>query len=76
MSAAVVVVLLTATVAGLVFAAGAGLFALIVIPIGIGVAIWLALAGGTGRTAADVAREVNGPELMGPGGADDPDADR
>lgn len=73
MTAAAVVLLAAAVVAGILFTAGAGLFALIVIPVGIAVAAWLALAGGSGRTMSDVSREVDTPEMFGPGGPDDPD---
>lgn len=73
MTSAVIVLAITGVAVGIVAAAGAGLFALILVPIGIGVAIWLAVTGGTGRTATDVAHEASNPDLLGPGGADDPD---
>ena len=72
MTAAFVVLLLTAVVVGIVALAGAGLFALVIVPIGIAVAIWLALAGRAGTTPRDVATEANQGEFLGPGGPDDP----
>ncbi len=75
MTAAVVILLAGAVLTGILAVAGAGLFALIVIPIALAVAGWLALAGGTGRTPSGVAREADSKqELLGPGGPDDPDA--
>jgi hypothetical protein len=77
MTAVIVVLVLTGIVAGLVAAIGAGLFALIVVPVGLAIAIWLALAGGTGTGPREVARrEASKPELLGPGGPDDPTSDR
>jgi hypothetical protein len=77
MTAVIVVLVLTGIAAGLVAAAGAGLFALILVPVGLAVAVWLALAGGTRTGPREVARrEASKPELLGPGGPDDPTADR
>ncbi len=73
MSAVIVVLLLTAVLAGLMAAIGLGLFALIVVPIGIAVAVWLALAGRSETGPRDMAsREPPQGELLGPGGPDDP----
>lgn len=73
MTAIVVVLVLTAVLAGVVTAIGAGLFALIVIPIGIGVAVWLALAGGSRTRPREVARRgADQGDFLGPGGPDDP----
>jgi hypothetical protein len=73
---AVIAVVATAVVAGVLFAAGAGLFALLFIPIGLAVAGWFVVSAGSGRTPSDVAREASSPELLGPGGPDDPTSDR
>ena len=74
MTAVVVILVMTAVVAGIVVVAGAGLFALIVIPIGIALAIWLALAGRSGTGPREVAaRDAPQGEFLGPGGPDDPD---
>ena len=73
MNAAVVVVVLTGVAVGIVAVAGAGLFALILIPIGLAVAAWLAFAGGSRSGPRDVAtREAPHGEFLGPGGPDDP----
>ncbi len=73
MTAIVVILVLTAVVAGLVALIGGGLFALIVIPVGLAAAVWLALAGGSRTSTRDVAsREAPQGELFGPGGPDDP----
>ena len=73
MTAVVVILVLTAIAAGIVTVAGAGLFALILGPIGIAVAVWLALAGGSRTGPGEVAqREAPQTEFLGPGGPDDP----
>ncbi len=75
MIAVLVVLVLTGVVAGMVALIGGGLFALIVVPVGIAVAVWLALAGGTRTGPRDVAgREAPQGEFLGPGGPDDPNA--
>ena len=73
MLAAVVVLVAAAVLAGIIAFAGGGFFALIVIPIGIAVAVWLALSGASSRSTADIARDVDSPSMMGPGGPDDPE---
>ncbi len=73
MTAIIVILVATAIVAGMVALIGGGLFALIVVPIGIAVAVWLALAGGSGTRTRDVAtRDAPQGEFFGPGGPDDP----
>ena len=73
MTAVVVVLVLTGVLAGVVALAGAGLFALIVVPLGVGIAIWLALAGSSRTRPSSVAsREPPQGEFLGPGGPDDP----
>lgn len=73
MTAIIVVLILTAVLAGIVAAIGLGLFSLIVVAAGIAVAVWLALAGGSGTSTRDIARRGSERgDLLGPGGPDDP----
>ncbi len=73
MVAIVVILVVTAIVAGLITLLGGGLLALIVVPIGIAVAVWMGLAGSSGTRTKDVAsREPPQGDLLGPGGQDDP----
>lgn len=72
MTAVVVILVLTGIVTGILFVAGLGLFALVLIPIGIAVAVWLGLTSARGKTATDVARRESDQEFLGPGGPDDP----
>ena len=73
MTAVVVILVLTGILTGVVALAGAGLFALIVIPIGLALAIWLAVTGASRRAPSELAqREAPQGELLGPGGPDDP----
>jgi hypothetical protein len=74
MTAVVVILVLTGIVTGILFVAGLGLFALILVPIGIAVAVWLGLTSARGKTATDVARRESDQEFLGPGGPDDPTA--
>ena len=71
----VLLVLLIATV-GLVFAPGLALFAVVPGLLLLAYAAWMALSFATGRTPATEVRRSGrrGPELLGPGGPDDPDA--
>ena len=72
MTAAVAVILATFVAAGIVAFAGGGLFALILIPIGIAVGVWLAFASASGRGTRDLTRKAeSSQEFLGPGGPDD-----
>jgi hypothetical protein len=74
-TAILVVLVLTGVVAGMIALIGGGLFALIIVPVGIAVAVWLALAGSRGTRPSEVAsREAPQNEFLGPGGPDDPNA--
>jgi hypothetical protein len=70
----VVILLLIATVA-IGFVPGLALFAIIPGILLVAYAVWLLLASTSGRTpgAAVRSRGSRGPELLGPGGPDDPD---
>lgn len=73
MTAVLVVLILTGVVAGMIALIGGGLFALIVVPIGIAVAVWLALAGSARTRPSEIAsRDAPQGEFLGPGGPDDP----
>jgi hypothetical protein len=73
MTAIILVLILAAVFAGVLAAAGGGLFSLIVIGLGIAIAVWLGLAGGSKTDTRDVARRGSERgELLGPGGPDDP----
>jgi hypothetical protein len=71
-TAAVVVILAAFVLAGIVAVAGGGLFALIVLPLGIAVGVWLAFTAASGRSTRDLTREAeSNQEFLGPGGPDD-----
>ena len=72
MTSVVVILVLTGIVTGILFVAGLGLFALLLIPIGIAVAVWLGMTAARGKTATDLARRESDQEFLGPGGPDDP----
>lgn len=62
--------------AGLLFALGTPLFGgLLLLLLLVGFVVWLVLLATSRRTASGAVREVGGdrPELLGPGGPDDPD---
>jgi hypothetical protein len=68
----VVILVLTGIVTAIAAAIGLGLFALILVPIGIAAAVWLGLTSARGKTATDVASRESDQEFLGPGGPDDP----
>ena len=70
MPAALVVLVAAAVFTGIAAFAGGGLFALIILPIGIAVAVWLALAGREARGSSEIASDPDRPSLHG---ADSPD---
>ncbi len=74
MTSVVVILVVTGIVTGILFVAGLGLFALLLIPVGIAIAVWLGLTSARGKTATDVARRESDQEFLGPGGPDDPTA--
>ena len=69
----IVLFLLVALV--IAFALAPGLGPLVIIPavLAVAVAIWLIAALARGQTPGRAARRVDTPELLGPGGPDDPD---
>lgn len=74
MSAIVVTLVVAAILFGIAAAIGGPLLGLLVlVPVVIGGGAWIVLAGRSGATPATVVREAEGPELLGPGGPDDPD---
>jgi hypothetical protein len=63
-------------VAGLTVVLGIGWLALVPALIALGIVAWGGLTVASGRTPASELRQVEKPELLGPGGPDDPDRDR
>ncbi|HEU5372465.1 MAG TPA: hypothetical protein VFU51_08770 [Gaiellaceae bacterium] len=68
--------LLLLIVAGLTAVLGVGWLALIPALVAIGVVAWGGLTVASGRTPASELRKTQKPELLGPGGQDDPDRNR
>jgi hypothetical protein len=58
------------------FTIGLGPLAIVPAVIAVGAAIWLLVALARGQTPGRVARRADTPELLGPGGPDDPDRGR
>ncbi len=63
-------------VAGLTVVLGIGWLALVPALIALGIVAWGGLTVASGRIPASELRQVEKPELLGPGGPDDPDRDR
>ncbi len=72
MVAVVVIVFVTAVMVGIIAALGAGLLALLVIPLGLAAAGWFVVAARTGTGPRELARRESSQELLDPGGPDDP----
>ena len=73
MAAIIVVLVLAAVFAGVAAVAGGALFSLIILAVGIAIAVWLGLAGGSGMRTRDVAKRGSEQgDFLGPGGPDDP----
>lgn len=69
----IVVFVLAALAIAFTLALGLGPLAIIPAVIAVAVVIWLLMAISRGRTPAGAARRTSRPELLGPGGPDDPD---
>jgi hypothetical protein len=67
--------LLLLLVAGLTAVLGIGWFAVFPALVALAIAGWGGLTVASGRTPASELRDVEKPELLGPGGPDDPDRD-
>jgi len=65
--------LLLLLVAGLTAVLGVGWLALLPLLVALAVLAWGGLTVASGRTPASEIRRVDQPELLGPGGPDDPD---
>ena len=65
--------LLLLLVAGLTAVLGVGWLALLPLLVALAVLAWGGLTVASGRTPASEIRRVDRPELLGPGGPDDPD---
>jgi hypothetical protein len=72
-TAIILIVVAAAVIIGLSLAFGGPLIgAIIAAVVIVGIIVWLVAASGSGRTPSEVTREVPEPELLGPGGPDDP----
>ena len=73
-----IVVLVVLVALALAFALALGLGPLAIVPavVAVGVLIWLVTGLARGQTPGRAARRTERPELLGPGGPDDPDARR
>jgi hypothetical protein len=69
----VVLFVLVALAVAFTLAIGFGPLAILPIVLAVGVLIWFFAAGASGRTPAQAVRRRQRPELLGPGGPDDPD---
>ena len=68
--------LLLLLVAGLTAVLGVGWFAVFPALVALGIVAWGGLTVASGRTPASELRKAEKPDLLGPGGQDDPDRDR
>jgi hypothetical protein len=74
-TAIILIAILAAAVVGVSIAFGGPLIGAILAVVAIvGGIVWFLAAGGSGRTAGEVAREAPDQEFLGPGGPDDPRA--
>jgi len=76
MITAIVLFILVALTIAFAFTLGLGPLAIVPAVIAVGVAIWLIVALARGQTPGRIARRADTPELLGPGGPDDPDRGR
>jgi multisubunit Na+/H+ antiporter MnhB subunit len=72
----IVIGVLLALTIGLFFAPGVGLIALVPLAVAVIVAGWFLLAFVGGDSPSRAVRRTQKPELLGPGGPDDPDRAR
>jgi len=68
--------LLLLLVVGFSAVLGIGWIAILPALVALGIVAWGGLTVASGRTPASELREVDEPELLGPGGQDDPDRNR
>jgi hypothetical protein len=68
--------LLLLLVAGLTAVIGVGWIAILPALLALGIVAWGGLTVASGRTPASELRKAEKPELLGPGGPDDPDRNR
>ena len=75
MTAVILIVVAAAAIVGISVAFGGPIVgAILAVVLIVGGIVWLLAAGGSGRTAGEVARETPDQEFLGPGGPDDPGA--
>jgi hypothetical protein len=72
----IVLFILVALTIAFAFTIGLGPLAIVPAVIAVGIVIWLLVALARGQTPGRVARRADTPELLGPGGPDDPDCGR
>jgi hypothetical protein len=74
-TAIILIAVLAAAVVGVSIAFGGPIIgAILAVVVIVGGIVWFLAAGGSGRTAGEVAREAPDQEFLGPGGPDDPGA--
>jgi hypothetical protein len=69
----ILVLIALVVAAGLIFALGAGLVALVPVALAVAVGVWLVWAFFGARSPGTAARRAEPAELLGPGGPDDPE---
>ena len=74
--AILVIAILLFLAAGLAAVLGGGLLAILPLALAVVLGGWFVVTLASGRTPARAVRDTERPELLGPGGPDDPDASR
>ena len=74
--AVLLIAVLIALAAALSFTLGVAWIAILPVLLVLGIVVWGATALGGRRSPSSVVRDTEKPELLGPGGPDDPDASR
>jgi hypothetical protein len=72
----IILFILVALTIAFAFTLGLGPHAIAPAVLAVGIVIWLLVALARGQTPGRIARRADTPELLGPGGPDDPDRGR